>query len=192
MVSAVGKQRLRARFRDLRRKHGPALQQRLDRLTAADLADLLARRRPPLAVQGHVGLCWPVIDEPDLRPWLQGLSWPLALPAVAAGRLRYRPWQPGLPLEPDDCGVPAPPAAAPSLQHQEVALMLVPGLAVDRSGVRLGYGGGWYDRLRADPGWRRVPALVVLPAACVCEALPADPWDVPFDGWLDDDGCHWI
>jgi len=37
-----------------------------------------------------------------------------------------------------------------------------------------------------------VPALVVLPAACVCDRLPADPWDVPFDGWLDEQGCHWI
>jgi hypothetical protein len=37
-----------------------------------------------------------------------------------------------------------------------------------------------------------VPALVVLPAACVCERLPADPWDVLFDGWLDERGCHWI
>ena len=57
---------------------------------------------------------------------------------------------------------------------------------------RLGYGGGWFDRLRADPPWRRVPALVVLPAACVCEALPQEPWDVPFAGWLDEQGPHWI
>jgi hypothetical protein len=32
----------------------------------------------------------------------------------------------------------------------------------------------------------------VLPRACVCDALPADPWDVRFDGWLNEHGCHWI
>jgi 5-formyltetrahydrofolate cyclo-ligase len=59
-----------------------------------------------------------------------------------------------------------------------------------RSGLRLGSGGGWYDRLRADPHWRRIPALAVVPAACLSEGLPCDPWDVPFDGWLDEHGVH--
>jgi 5-formyltetrahydrofolate cyclo-ligase len=73
-----------------------------------------------------------------------------------------------------------------------MALLLVPALAIDQHGIRLGSGGGWYDRLRAAPAWRAVPALAVLPAACVVEALPSDPYDVPFDGWLDEQGCHWI
>ena len=75
---------------------------------------------------------------------------------------------------------------------ENLALLLVPALAFDNDGIRLGYGGGWYDRLRADPAWRRVPALAVLPAACRMETLPRDPWDVPFDGWLDETGLHWI
>ncbi|MFN5162901.1 MAG: 5-formyltetrahydrofolate cyclo-ligase, partial [Cyanobacteriota bacterium] len=79
-----------------------------------------------------------------------------------------------------------------SLAAPDLGLLLVPALAIDRRGIRLGYGGGWYDRLRADPAWRAVPALVVLPAACVVEALPSDPWDVPFDGWIDESGLHWI
>jgi 5-formyltetrahydrofolate cyclo-ligase len=66
----------------------------------------------------------------------------------------------------------------------------VPALGFDRHGIRLGSGGGWYDRLRADPAWRAVPALAVLPAACLVEQLPRDPWDVPFDGWLDETGVH--
>ena len=73
-----------------------------------------------------------------------------------------------------------------------LGLLLVPALAMDRRGIRLGYGGGWYDRLRAEPAWRTVPALAVLPAACVVEALPRDGWDVPFAGWLDERGLHRI
>jgi len=186
----VTKQQLRSRFRALRQRQGPALQQRLDQLGAADLEALLPGRAGLLRATEHLGLCWPLADEPDLRPWLQSCQRPLALPAVAGGRLLYRTWHPGEPLQPDACGVPAP--AGPPLEPQQLALLLVPALAIDQHGVRLGYGGGWYDRLRADPTWRRVPALVVLPAACVCDRLPADPWDVPFDGWLDEQGCHWI
>ena len=40
---------------------------------------------------------------------------------------------------------------------------LVPALAVDASGIRLGYGGGYYDRLRAITSWRHVTALAVAP-----------------------------
>ena len=45
--------------------------------------------------------------------------------------------------------------------------------------------------LPADPAWGAVPALAVLPAACVSPTpLPRDPWDVPFHGWLDETGVH--
>jgi 5-formyltetrahydrofolate cyclo-ligase len=65
---------------------------------------------------------------------------------------------------------------------------LIPALACDGAGIRLGYGGGWYDRLRADPTWAQVPALAVLPRGCRVEQLPRDPWDVPLHGWIDEDG----
>jgi len=35
-----------------------------------------------------------------------------------------------------------------------------------------------------------VPALVVLPSACLSANLPREPWDVPFQGWLDEHGVH--
>jgi 5-formyltetrahydrofolate cyclo-ligase len=133
--------------------------------------------------------------EPDWRPllerWPEALRQRLALPVVRSvggvGRLTYGAWHPADPLRADDCGIPAPVAAAP-LQAHALALLLVPALAIDQRGIRLGSGGGWYDRLRADPAWRQVPALAVLPAACVAPSLPADPWDVPFTGWLDETG----
>ena len=190
-MAAQPKGRLRTRFKALRQDHSAGLQCSLDRRGRPDLTALLDRRPRP-AHAATVGLAYPLSGEPDLRPWLAATGVPLALPAVEAGRLVYRSWQPGQELVPDACGIPAPSASGPALPAADLALLLVPALAVDRVGVRLGYGGGWYDRLRADRHWRRVPALAVLPAACVCDRLPADPWDVPFDGWLDEQGVHWL
>ncbi|MCP9886544.1 5-formyltetrahydrofolate cyclo-ligase [Cyanobium sp. ATX 6A2] len=140
----------------------------------------------PLAGAGRVGLYWPLAGEVDLRPLADqpALASRLALPAVAGNRLLYRPWHAAQALHRDACGIPAPPPSAGDLAAGELALLLVPALAVDRRGLRLGYGGGWYDRLRSRPDWRRVPALAVLPSGCLLERLHADPWDVPFDGWI--------
>lgn len=124
-------------------------------------------------------------------------SWSLALPAIAGTAedpqlgLRYRPWRSGDPLAADNCGIAAP-LACPPLPASAMAALLLPCLALDGRGLRLGYGGGWFDRLRAQPGWRAVPALGVLPSACLAAALPQDPWDVPLDGWIDENGLHWF
>jgi 5-formyltetrahydrofolate cyclo-ligase len=168
-----------------------------------------------------LGLYWPLAGEADLRgclpqnfpssalpspalpspalpsPALSAPPWTLALPAIASTAedhqlgLRYRPWRPGDPLEADDCGIAAPLACSP-LPASAMAALLLPCLALDGRGLRLGYGGGWFDRLRAQPAWRAVPALGVLPAACLVAALPRDSWDVPLDGWIDESGLHWF
>jgi len=128
----------------------------------------------------------------DVVPLMADRLFPHSLVRQQGGdpaRLVYRPWRPGAPLAADACAIPAPTTAA--LEPGALGLLLVPALAFDpASGIRLGYGGGWYDRLRADPAWAAVPALVVLPAVCLAVALPRDGWDVPFRGWLDEHGLH--
>jgi len=182
------KDALRLQYRRLRRQHVAGLQQQLDR----NLAGWLQAQPRICLPDRHLGLFWPLGGEPDLRAPLRALQRPLALPVVQTGSLRYRPWPPGLELMPDDCGIPAPAAALKDLPPARLQLLLVPALALDGRGVRLGSGGGWYDRLRSDPLWRAVPALTVLPSACLVDRLPADPWDIPFDGWIDERGCHWL
>ena len=61
--------------------------------------------------------------------------------------------------------------------------MLVPGLAADRSGVRLGRGAGYYDRslLIVAPD---VPIVIVLNDEELVERLPAEPHDRPVTGAL--------
>ncbi len=191
---AATKATWRAHFRQRRRAALAADPAGLATAALAALPSLLGLPAPA-APPRRLGLYWPVGHEPDLRPVAEGLPSPwrdqLALPAVRDDRLLYLPWSPGDALAPDAAGIPAPTAATPLAPH-ELALLLVPGLAVDQKGLRLGSGGGWYDRLRADPLWRAVAALVVVPAACVVASLPGDPWDVPFPGWLTETGPHWI
>jgi 5-formyltetrahydrofolate cyclo-ligase len=205
--AGASKDSLRRHYRQLRRQSLPlaeaallevlatTLPQALEAADAhADAREATAQAKPQ-AGPSRLGLYWPVGHEPDWRPllerWPEALRQRLALPVVrcegGVGRLTYGAWHPADPLSADGCGIPAPVAAAP-LQAHQLALLLVPALAIDQRGLRLGSGGGWYDRLRADPAWRQVPALAVLPAACVAPSLPADPWDVPFTGWLDESG----
>jgi 5-formyltetrahydrofolate cyclo-ligase len=204
------KSELRARWRRRRSAVLPG--------SAAAILSVARRQVPALLPPDRLlGLWWPLAGEPDLLALRQQLPERLALPAIvpwngpgagahAGRRLLYRRWREEDDLEPDLCGIPAPAATdagdgnggggdgdsrANALKPEQLGLLLVPALAVDAGGLRLGSGGGWYDRLRADPRWRAIPALAVLPAACVTDALPRDPWDVPFDGWIDEAGLHW-
>jgi len=198
LPAGASKNSLRRHYRQLRRQSLPLAEAALLEVLATALPQALEAadaKTEPQAGPSRLGLYWPVGHEPDWRPllerWPDALRQRLALPVVrcegGVGRLTYGAWHPADPLSADGCGIPAPVAAAP-LQAHQLALLLVPALAIDQHGLRLGSGGGWYDRLRADPAWRQVPALAVLPAACVAPSLPADPWDVPFTGWLDESG----
>ena len=144
----------------------------------------LLKKRP-----GSIASFWPLAGEPDLRP-LASKGLPLALPRTEPSGLCFLPWHADTVLEPDSCGIPSPRRQRP-LVAGELAVLLVPALAVDQRGIRLGSGGGWYDRLRAEPGWGAVPALVVLPQAFVRAQLPRDPWDIPFQGWITEQGLCW-
>ena len=181
----TSKAELRQQFRNLRVRLLPAAEPELQRHANALQALLGTEQR--------LGLYWPLNGEADLRGLADqpSLTQRLALPRVEAGALTYRCWQPGDPLSPDDTGIPAP-SKGSALQPQALGLLLAPALAFDAAGIRLGYGGGWFDRLRSDPAWRNVLALAVLPAGCVVPALPRDLWDVPFNGWVDEQGLHWL
>jgi len=81
---------------------------------------------------------------------------------------------------------PDPDRALP-VDPSDVDVALVPALAVDSRGYRLGRGGGHYDRLLAHPHWRAW-RVGFVPAARVRTELPVDPWDVPLDAFLTEEG----
>jgi 5-formyltetrahydrofolate cyclo-ligase len=118
---------------------------------------------------------WPLGDEIDPRPLLQALAGrglPLALPAIrAAGEpLDFRAWRPGDALRPARFGTREPLPEAPLVQP---GLLLVPLLAFDAAGYRLGYGGGFYDRSLAL--LRRTGDILAVGLAYAAQQVAAVP-----------------
>ena len=104
----------------------------------------LALARPPSVVSGF----WPVRGEIDPRPLMRHFAEggaPMALPVVGRPRapLLFRLWDETDELVPGVFDIPVPAADKPAVTPD---LMLVPLLAFDSRGYRLGYGGGFYDR----------------------------------------------
>lgn len=83
-------------------------------------------------------------------------------------------------LRPGFAGIPEPDLCTP-VPPERIDLVIVPGLAFDPAGNRLGYGRGFYDGfLRCLRGVRPDAATVGLAfAAQVVTSVPTDPWDVP-------------
>lgn len=83
-----------------------------------------------------------------------------------------------------------PPATAPTVALSDFrnALVLVPGLAFDDRGYRIGYGGGYYDRFLARLKENHVPVFTVGLAFSVCRTatLPHDAYDIPVDFIIDE------
>jgi len=64
-------------------------------------------------------------------------------------------------------------------------MIFVPCLSVDKNLTRLGYGGGYFDKLRTDNKWRNVPCIGVLTSNCVSTILLTKAeWDIPLSGFI--------
>lgn len=78
-----------------------------------------------------------------------------------------------------------------ALQFSESSLMLLPGLAFDNNGWRLGYGGGFYDCFLAQLSVK--PRLLGLCfSEQIIEAVPHDQFDMPVEGICSDAGLEWV
>jgi 5-formyltetrahydrofolate cyclo-ligase len=137
---------------------------------------------------------WPLADELDPRPSLDRLAargHPLALPRVR-GRgqpLAFHAWRSGEPLFAGPFEVMEPSPTAPAATPR---VLLVPLLAFDREGRRLGYGAGYYDRALAELRALDPPPLAIgiaLAAQEVAE-VPAGPSDQALDAVVTEDAVH--
>jgi len=84
-------------------------------------------------------------------------------------------------LIPGTYGIKEPDAYnAPEIAVHELDMILVPAVLLDMNGFRLGYGGGYYDRLLSDPSMRAHATAVVYDFQVV-RRLPRQDHDVPVD-----------
>jgi len=87
-------------------------------------------------------------------------------------------------------GILQPKPTAPPVEPD---VILVPLIAVDGRGTRLGRGKGHYDRVLA-PLRRKGARLIGIswPLQRIADEIPRDPWDVPMDGFASPDGMEWF
>ncbi len=140
-----------------------------------------------------IGAYWPIKGEFDALPalfrWTEGAPLRrIGLPVMdkATKQLSFRAWYPGCEMEEDAYGIPKPkdtPAFEPTL-------LLVPCVGYGPRGVRLGYGGGFYDRTLAALTPRPFTVGLAYSNGHV-PWLQAEPHDVPLDAVLNEDGLAW-
>jgi 5-formyltetrahydrofolate cyclo-ligase len=138
---------------------------------------------PPGAV---VSGFWPMAGEIDLRPLLHALHERgnlVALPVTPrrGEPLTFRAWQPGDVMVPERFGT-----LRPVGEELRPDMLLIPLLAFDAAGGRLGYGGGFYDRtLPLLPGRFRLGCAFT---AQQVDEVPVGPYDVRLDAVATEDG----
>ncbi|MGD8402465.1 MAG: 5-formyltetrahydrofolate cyclo-ligase [Anaerolineales bacterium] len=153
------------------------------------------RRQASSAIRAHIS-AWdifqqaeailtymPIHGEVDLHPLLTGFPekrWllPRMLPGEF-GRMVFHPFDPDN-LIVHSFGMAEPAQHLLQVPADEIQLVLAPGLAFDRNGWRLGYGGGYFDRFLKD--FKGVSAGVVY-RDLLLNTIPHGRYDIPM-GWL--------
>lgn len=140
------------------------------------LGDFVFMKGAIIAAYAAVG------SEADPFPLMAALAaqgHPLCLPRTEGKRIVFRAWKPGDPLVVGRMNISEPDAKA---KERRPDLLIVPLIAFDRHGYRLGYGAGYYDRyLSAERAKRTIRAIGIAFAAQEIDELPREPHDEPLD-----------
>lgn len=187
--SAGQRRQLRRHFRDQRRA--------LDACSQTRHADAVARHffTSGLLLHGRtLGLYLANDGELDTAPLLGRLlntRKRIALPVVARnGAMSFYRYRRGATLITNRYGILEPGAGAPFIAPLALDMLLMPLVAFDEGGTRLGMGAGFYDRYLSRIPQRMRPLLVGVAHEVQrsSQPLPAAPWDVPLDGVITEAG----
>ena len=173
--STLEKSALRTELLQVRKGLSPALTPQWDSEICRHIRSFL--RQYPVA-QGVGFLPFP--GEPDLRtlmaPGKTDLVW--GVPMVANG-LHFYPWTPSTQLRKSPFGFWEPETQGEPMDFAVPTLILVPAVGLDPHGHRIGFGKGHYDRFLPKIPAKTCFTMGVVYDACLREALPQDPWDIP-------------
>ena len=158
-----------------------------DAMTTGERArcSLLIRDRflelPEIEAVRNVMLFWSFGSEVDTAPLARSLvdrEVSVALPRIVGGELQPRTYRPGDPVTDTPFGAREP-AGGEVLDPAALDVVVTPGIAFDRAGRRVGYGGGYYDRFfsRTRPGSLRIG--VAFDVQVVDGDLPGGQFDLP-------------
>ncbi len=140
----------------------------------------------------YIGIYWPLKGEVDIRFIKEVSNQKVALPSSCKNKgISYYHWSNDQ-LELDSNRIPSP-IGEYAINPKDISILFVPAIAIDQDGYRLGYGGGYYDRLRQEDLWFSIPSYVVISNNCISKKpLPRNKWDLPFNGWISEKGLHQI
>jgi 5-formyltetrahydrofolate cyclo-ligase len=172
-------------LKDRLRSKGFSRRDALDKAFREDAARRIAGRAldfPELNDVTPVGGYWPIRSEVDSRPLMEALlerGQDVALSQILHPHLSWRLWQPGDVLIKGGFGVREPGPDAPEVFP---SALLVPLVAFDRRGGRVGYGKGHFDRAIAALDAKH-PVLTIGLAYAVQEIdrVPVEPHDRMLD-----------
>lgn len=121
--------------------------------------------------------------EPNLESLFEtSCRW--GFPRCSNHTMSWHVWSPATSLELriGEYGILEPPSHAPTLKPEDVDLILVPAVACDVRGYRLGYGGGFYDRMLSLPEWASKLTIGIVFEFARLPEIPTDPWDRSLQG----------
>ena len=157
---------------------------------SAALCELLLKRgdvQRAICSKGLFSVYLASKEEIDLallieRLWAAGCR--VAVPAWRDGTYRLIAYSPETELVAGPMGIFEPAPEGEGLRpvsEGDVSVWIVPGLAFSRTGARLGYGGGWYDRFLSKSSRSSISLGVAYPFQIISD-LPLEPHDLPLDG----------
>jgi 5-formyltetrahydrofolate cyclo-ligase len=167
-------------FFSARREHLPTDKLSADRAIHAQLSRLLEDLKVHSNKQKSVMAYRPLPSEAD--PFLGQVDERFFYPRVVAANLQARQIRSAGDFEKSSFGVQEPRESTELVAASQIAAVLVPGIAFDRHGTRLGFGKGFYDRfLKQTRDAVRIGVAYAFQVST--QDLPVDEWDEPID-WI--------